>query len=58
MKYTRPEVQTIMFSATMGKDIEKLASVTTRKPIRISADPDNVKIFIFRKLQKNCISRL
>ncbi len=41
MKYCSPEVQTVMFSATMGKDIDKLAHVTTKKPIRVSADPDH-----------------
>jgi len=25
----------------MGKDIERLTTVTTKKPIRLSADPDN-----------------
>lgn len=30
-----------MFSATMGRDLDKLAHVTTKKPIRLSADPDN-----------------
>ena len=42
IKHCSQDVQTIMFSATMGKDIDKLALVTTRKPIRLSADPDNV----------------
>lgn len=41
MKYCSPEVQTVMFSATMGRDIDKLAHVTTKKPIRVSADPDH-----------------
>lgn len=58
MKHCNQEVQTVMFSATMGKDIERLATVTTRKPIRLSADPDNVNIHLFRKLQRNYISRL
>ena len=44
MKHCSEDVQTIMFSATMGKDIDRLATVTTRKPIRLSADPDNVNI--------------
>jgi ATP-dependent RNA helicase DDX27 len=57
MKHCNQEVQTVMFSATMGKDIERLATVTTRKPIRLSADPDNVNIYLFRKLQRNCISK-
>jgi hypothetical protein len=30
----------------MGKDVNKLVNLTTKKPIRISADPDHV-IFIF-----------
>lgn len=42
MSHANSEVQTVMFSATMGRDINKLAAVTTKKPIRISADPDNV----------------
>lgn len=42
MKYCNEDVQTLMFSATMGRDIDRLALVTTRKPIRLSADPDNV----------------
>lgn len=41
MTYCNQEVQTVMFSATMGKDLEKLVNFTTKKPIRISADPDN-----------------
>lgn len=41
MKHCSQEVQTVMFSATMGKDLEKLVNFTTKKPIRISADPDN-----------------
>lgn len=41
MKYCGNDVQTIMFSATMGKDIDRLANFTTKKPIRVSADPDN-----------------
>ena len=36
------EVQTILFSATMGQEIKKLTLATTRKPLRVSADPDNV----------------
>lgn len=57
MKYCSQDVQTLMFSATMGKDIDRLALVTTRKPIRLSADPDNVSQLIFRKLPKSCISK-
>jgi superfamily II DNA/RNA helicase len=41
MKHCSEDVQTVMFSATMGKDIERLALFTTKKPIRLSADPDN-----------------
>ena len=33
-----------MFSATIDKDINRLAHITTKKPIRLSADPDNVSI--------------
>ena len=57
MKHCNEDVQTIMFSATMGRDIDRLATVTTRKPIRLSADPDNVLMKLYRKLQRNCISR-
>jgi superfamily II DNA/RNA helicase len=46
MSHINSEVQTILFSATMGKDVNKLVNLTTKKPIRISADPDHV-IFIF-----------
>lgn len=46
-----------MFSATMGRDIDRLALVTTKKAIRISANPDNVLNYLFRKLQKNCINK-
>jgi len=38
------EVQTVLFSATMGQEINKLTSATTRKPIRVSADPDHVPL--------------
>lgn len=44
MSHASTEVQTIMFSATMGKEVNKLVSITTKKPIRVSADPDNVNI--------------
>lgn len=57
MKYCNEDVQTLMFSATMGRDIDRLALVTTRKPIRLSADPDNVAMDLFRKLLKSCISK-
>jgi superfamily II DNA/RNA helicase len=58
MKYCKSDVQTIMFSATMGKDIDRLALVTTRKPIRLSADPDHVPTNLLRKPRKNCINKL
>jgi superfamily II DNA/RNA helicase len=45
MKYVNPEVQTILFSATMGKDIKQFAALTTRKAVRVSADPDNVILY-------------
>jgi|JI6StandDraft_1071083.scaffolds.fasta_scaffold583441_2 superfamily II DNA/RNA helicase len=58
MKYCPDDVQTLMFSATMGKDLDRLAHVTTRKPIRLSADPDNVLFLLFyRKLLRNCINK-
>lgn len=44
MKYVSDDVQTLMFSATMGRDLDRLAHFTTKKPIRLSADPDNVTI--------------
>ena len=44
MRHCNPEVQTILFSATVGSSIDRLAKDTTRKPIRLSADPDNVTI--------------
>lgn len=47
MSHTNSEVQTILFSATMGKDVNKLVNLTTKKPIRISADPDHVNYIIF-----------
>jgi superfamily II DNA/RNA helicase len=34
-------MQTLLFSATMGTSIDKLAAMSMRKPIRISADPEN-----------------
>lgn len=52
MSHTHEEVQTILFSATISKEINKLATITSKKPIRISADPDNVT-FIF--IIENCI---
>ena len=58
MKHCNPEVQTILFSATVDSSINRLAKDTTRKPIRLSADPDNVILALFRKQPKNCINRL
>ncbi len=52
MSHTREQVQTILFSATISKQINKLATITSKKPIRISADPDNVKKLI---ILENCI---
>jgi superfamily II DNA/RNA helicase len=57
MRHCNPEVQTVLFSATVDAQVDKLVRNTTRKPIRISADPDNVRIGLFRKQQKNCTSR-
>ena len=57
LRYCNPEVQTVLFSATLGGDVDKLALVATRKPIRLSADPDNVNEPSHRKLQSDCISR-
>lgn len=51
MKMVNPEVQTILFSATIGSQVNKLSAETTRKPIRISANPDNVQILI---ITENC----
>lgn len=31
----------MLFSATMGTSIDKLAAMSMRKPIRLSADPEN-----------------
>lgn len=49
MKYVSDDVQTLMFSATMGRDLDRLAHFTTKKPIRLSADPDNVTIALLQK---------
>lgn len=57
MSMINTEVQTVLFSATMGQEVNKLTAATTRKPIRVSADPDNVPDMLFRKLQKNSTSR-
>lgn len=46
MSLINQEVQTILFSATMGPSVNRLTSATTSKPIRISADPDNVLAFV------------
>jgi superfamily II DNA/RNA helicase len=42
MSMINNEVQTVLFSATMGEQMKKLTTATTRKPLRVSADPDNV----------------
>ena len=42
MRHCNPEVQTVLFSATVDAQVDRLVRHTTRKPIRISADPDNV----------------
>lgn len=34
-------MQTLLFSATIRENVNKLAELTMRKPIRLSADPDN-----------------
>jgi superfamily II DNA/RNA helicase len=34
-------MQTLLFSATLRDNVNKLAQLTMRKPIRLSADPDN-----------------
>jgi superfamily II DNA/RNA helicase len=47
MSHTHEEVQTVLFSATISKEINKLATITSKKPVRISADPDNVNIQIY-----------
>lgn len=52
MSMVNNEVQTVLFSATMGQEVNKLTAATTRKPIRVSADPDNV-YFILNL--ENCI---
>jgi ATP-dependent RNA helicase DDX27 len=57
IKHCNEEVQTVMFSATIDKDINRLAHITTKKPIRLSADPDNVFSISLRKPRRNCISK-
>lgn len=47
MSMVNTEVQTVLFSATMGQEVNKLTAATTRKPIRVSADPDNVQLYIY-----------
>jgi ATP-dependent RNA helicase DDX27 len=39
LSYLNGEMQTLLFSATMGGSIDKLAAMSMRKPIRLSADP-------------------
>jgi ATP-dependent RNA helicase DDX27 len=59
MSHTHTEVQTILFSATISKEIAKLSTITSKKPIRVSADPDNVPFLLkFRKPHKSCTSKL
>lgn len=43
MKHVNEEVQTVLFSATMGPSVKRLTKATTSKPVRVSADPDNVR---------------
>jgi superfamily II DNA/RNA helicase len=42
MSHTHSEVQTVLFSATISKEVGKLTAITSKKPIRVSADPDHV----------------
>ncbi len=51
MSHTHDEVQTILFSATISKEITKLSTITSKKPFRISADPDNVYLCL---IIENC----
>ncbi|KAA0164638.1 hypothetical protein FNF27_07779 [Cafeteria roenbergensis] len=39
VKLCPPSRQTLLFSATMTKDIEALASLSLRRPVEVSADP-------------------
>ena len=57
MTHINPEVQTVLFSATMGPSVNRLTLATTSKPIRISADPDNVTIILFRKQLRDFTSK-
>jgi hypothetical protein len=41
----------------MGEQINKLTIATPRKPIRVSADPDNVRNLLCRKQLKNFINK-
>lgn len=41
LSYLNGDMQTLLFSATMGSSIDKLAAMSMRKPIRLSADPEN-----------------
>lgn len=59
MSHVSEEVQTILFSATISKEINKLSTITSKKPIRVSADPDNVHFCInLRKPPNNSTSKL
>ncbi len=40
-EYIPPKRQMIMFSATMGRDVEKLADKLLRDPVKIQVDPEN-----------------
>jgi len=33
--------QTLMFSATLGKDVQKIVKISLNKPLRVQANPDN-----------------
>lgn len=41
VSYLSGNMQTLLFSATIRDNVNKLAEITMRKPIRLSADPDN-----------------
>ena len=47
MSHINEQVQTILFSATLGPSVNRLTQATTSKPIRISADPDNVILYFY-----------
>lgn len=42
--YLNQNCQNLLFSATFGEEVNKLASYALHKPIRLSVDPDNVNI--------------